>query len=640
MYGVVTVQRAKAKTAGGFEILPFETSLKLINGKATITEAETDGTGPFYDSVYLFRVQNGYCGRRYGFMAALPDGTTPITTGELPMVDPITGEGIYMDAQEWNALYGDLPNRVSGLEGRVETLEALGGLAPESPIDGQTANLIEQDGTLTATAIEARIDSRGTASLVLAPQGTNHTQLIQDAIIEASSRGADLRLNGVFNIAAPIIVDHDIAIVGGVCNVMGDYAGFDVRTDSFSFSGELNGTLGTSPSTLLNQIGILASESTTLNVLDAKITNFHRAGVWANYSQVTIRDTVFQNYGYCAITLNSATRGIIDSCKLYGSGNYPEGYLYCYGVAISSGSTEAPSQDVTVSNCYIENQKWEALDTHGGKNIMFLGNIMSNCERGIVATQVGTATDSYPERCVISGNIIIADPTTVTNNAIAVSGASTGSPRATAIVENNFIRGYGDKTATTLSVSALTIQACSKAIVTANVIENSYACAIRLRYCTVATVQGNVIDEITRQTGMVENSSRAIMLQQSGAYRIASNLVKSSTAFTSIMGEGSVACTNVDNDFQGMPAVGVAASRTLAYSAADPISVWAGLFEPRVVNSGMGYPEAGTVVTSSRGNDRSFQLLIGNSGSIRVRVGDSGENYGKWAAWKNVSGVA
>lgn len=157
MYGVVTVQRAKAKSAGGFEILPFETSLKLINGKATIESAETDGTGPFYDSVYLFRVQNGYCGRRYGFMAALPDGTTPITTGELPMVDPITGEGIYMDAQEWNELYGDLPNRVDGLEVRVDSLEAVAGLSPESPIDGQTANLIQQPDTLTNAALTTAI---------------------------------------------------------------------------------------------------------------------------------------------------------------------------------------------------------------------------------------------------------------------------------------------------------------------------------------------------------------------------------------------------------------------------------------------------------------------------------------------------
>lgn len=121
MYGIVTVQRVKAKSTGGFVVLPFETSLKLVDGKATIAQAVTDGTGPMYDSAYLFRVQNGYCGQRYGFMAALPDGSTPITTGELPMVDPITGEGIYMDAQEWNELYGDLPDRVISLESSQAT---------------------------------------------------------------------------------------------------------------------------------------------------------------------------------------------------------------------------------------------------------------------------------------------------------------------------------------------------------------------------------------------------------------------------------------------------------------------------------------------------------------------------------------
>jgi hypothetical protein len=176
MYGVVTVQRAKAKSAGGFEILPFETSLKLINGKATITEAETDGTGPIYDSAYLFRVQNGHCAPRWGFMAALPDGTTPITTGELPIVDPITGEGIYMDAQEWNELYGDLPNRVESLEGRVGGLEALGGLSPESPVDGQTANLILQEGTLTQEAVDSlwlrKSDLDGAVAGELAEEGS------------------------------------------------------------------------------------------------------------------------------------------------------------------------------------------------------------------------------------------------------------------------------------------------------------------------------------------------------------------------------------------------------------------------------------------------------------------------------------
>ena len=131
MYGMVTVQRTRATSEGTFEVLPWETKLKLFNGIATITEAVTDGSGPFYRSAYLIRVQNGYCAPRWGFMVALPDGTTPISTGDMPKVNPITGEGIYMDAQEWNELYGTLPNRVSGLEvsqasqdGRLDSIEA------------------------------------------------------------------------------------------------------------------------------------------------------------------------------------------------------------------------------------------------------------------------------------------------------------------------------------------------------------------------------------------------------------------------------------------------------------------------------------------------------------------------------------
>lgn len=36
---------------------------------------------------------------------------------------------------------------------RVATLEAMNGVSPESPVDGQTANLIGQDDTLTRAAI-------------------------------------------------------------------------------------------------------------------------------------------------------------------------------------------------------------------------------------------------------------------------------------------------------------------------------------------------------------------------------------------------------------------------------------------------------------------------------------------------------
>ena len=38
-------------------------------------------------------------------------------------------------------------------DARVASVEAMAGLSPESPVDGQTADLISQQGTLTRTAL-------------------------------------------------------------------------------------------------------------------------------------------------------------------------------------------------------------------------------------------------------------------------------------------------------------------------------------------------------------------------------------------------------------------------------------------------------------------------------------------------------
>ena len=55
-------------------------------------------------------------------------------------------------------------NTVDSYTPRVEALESMAGLSPESPVDGQTASLISQQGTLTRsavyTAVESRVDGR------------------------------------------------------------------------------------------------------------------------------------------------------------------------------------------------------------------------------------------------------------------------------------------------------------------------------------------------------------------------------------------------------------------------------------------------------------------------------------------------
>lgn len=44
---------------------------------------------------------------------------------------------------------------VGSMDTRVSGVEAMAGITPESPVDGQTANLITQPGTLTRAALAA-----------------------------------------------------------------------------------------------------------------------------------------------------------------------------------------------------------------------------------------------------------------------------------------------------------------------------------------------------------------------------------------------------------------------------------------------------------------------------------------------------
>ena len=69
-------------------------------------------------------------------------------------------------------------NKVDAYTPRVDALEAMAGLSPESPVDGQTANLVSQPGTLTRAAINVEIDKR--VRLFEAEPGSDVTTSLND----------------------------------------------------------------------------------------------------------------------------------------------------------------------------------------------------------------------------------------------------------------------------------------------------------------------------------------------------------------------------------------------------------------------------------------------------------------------------
>lgn len=89
----------------------------------------------------------------------------------------VTAQGLAENARDAAA------SAVQQTWSRVSAIEAMAGLAPESPVDGQTANLVEQPETLTRAAIDHRIDL---SSPVVARVESGYTgETIRAAIVSA-----------------------------------------------------------------------------------------------------------------------------------------------------------------------------------------------------------------------------------------------------------------------------------------------------------------------------------------------------------------------------------------------------------------------------------------------------------------------
>ena len=113
--------------------------------------------------------------------------------------------------------------KVDAYTPRVDSLEAMAGLSPESPVDGQTANLISQPTTLTRQTLDGHFTQ---APIDLSGRGVSHlktaaenTPIILDAIDEVADTGRQILLP-YCPPTAWIDVNQELVIPGGM-SVMG-----------------------------------------------------------------------------------------------------------------------------------------------------------------------------------------------------------------------------------------------------------------------------------------------------------------------------------------------------------------------------------------------------------------------------------
>lgn len=108
---------------------------------------------------------------------------------------------------------------------RISSLEAMNGVAPETPVDGQTANLIEQPGTLTRAALNG-VYPATSMTAVRVPKSLTFED-IQDALDKAKVSGETVVAGGIIDTDQTLIIESDCDFSQLVINYSG--AGTAVR---------------------------------------------------------------------------------------------------------------------------------------------------------------------------------------------------------------------------------------------------------------------------------------------------------------------------------------------------------------------------------------------------------------------------
>lgn len=181
------------------------------------------------------------------------------------------------------------------------------------------------------------------------------------------------------------------------------------------------------------------------------------------------RGNRIHDVAYTGIGILSSQHGVVEENEVHDI-NLTAGQANSYGIFVSrnTGTNAAfplSKQIDVVGNIVFNNPTWEGIDTHAGQDLTISGNVVVNCNRGIVVGPDNST--NAPNNVAVTGNTL---DSAVTNGSavygIVVAGNAGGTYAEGCTVTGNSIIRYGDTTSAT--GGALYINATSGLTVTGN----------------------------------------------------------------------------------------------------------------------------------------------------------------------------
>lgn len=364
-------------------------------------------------------------------------------------------------------------------KGRISSLEAMNGVAPESPVDGQTANLIEQPETLTSSAISSAIDnwSKTDGKNAYAPSvplnvipadalGVSSTDpdagiTITEALA-ALPEGASIYLPGDYIAKTSIIVSKPVRILGpGRITAQHDNPLFDVQSNDVIFDGGLR-LVGRQRDTYIREArgisfgGTVDNYRENLHIGKVSFDAFAGGAVVANFARNITTSEGFEvtrskYWGVAFVSCETVKmyRPVIRDVHQFSPSN-----INAYGITAThrdgDPETDPSSADVTIVEPLIEDvPTWVGIDTHGSKRLSVIRPTVRRCRWGISIVS-GPGADGSEQRAPTDFLVDNAHVEDCSGYGIGVSGAGVALGEwvelATGVIRNPTIVRCGEST--------------------------------------------------------------------------------------------------------------------------------------------------------------------------------------------------
>lgn len=252
-----------------------------------------------------------------------------------------------------------------------------------------------------------------------------------------------------------------------------------------------------------------------IKIQNVTFMNCGQTGILFQYvANCTVSECTFNDTGYAAIQLLSCTNADISNNNITtvypGSGGGVPGSSTAYGIHVTRDATKSLANAPRSSGVRVTGNRvfgvttWAALDTHGGQDIAFSGNTVSESWIGIEAVFADGGGDIVPSIGVtITGNTLRGPSVSGAGIVVRASSLSTVGNGGDIVVDGNTVHNYGTNDTGVSFYSAVWIERATGVVLSNNTITNSRHSAIRLvDGAHQFTVQGNSITDVATIGGV------------------------------------------------------------------------------------------------------------------------------------------